>query len=458
MGPAVSSRDIFLPGVTAPIMLRLDRIMTLTHGATALQTVEGHRQRQSSRSSASGAAERFRPDIQGLRAVAVIGVLAYHAGIPWLRGGFSGVDVFFVISGFLITQGLLRTFVLDSPSRAKTLAAFYGRRVARLLPAATLVLLVGWALTVLLEDGSSSSRSQVLAHSAGDLRAAATWTANVHSAQDFLRPGAFDGAGLSVSTHFWSLSAEEQFYLFWPVLVIGLTALAAYIAHRRSRHQDLAIGFVLVGSLAIAASSFAAAMIWTGRNEGYSYFSPVTRVWELAVGTALASAVLLWQRRRPASLERVSRGVPSALLVAAGLGLILVGYATLDHAHGFPGPYALVPVMGAALVLLAGSGSVGGAGDALMSGRAFQHVGRISYSYYLWHWPAVVVGIWVLGPLDGWRGTLVVLAAWPIAWASTVWVEDPLRRSRVRRLRFAIPFAALSVASVFIVTAPYVTR
>jgi peptidoglycan/LPS O-acetylase OafA/YrhL len=340
--------------------------------------------------------EHFRPDIEGLRAVAVIAVLLFHVGLPAAGGGFIGVDIFYVISGFLITGLLLR----EGRSTGKVdLIAFYARRMRRLLPAALLVIVVTLAVSAVV---LSPLR---LTEVAGDAAASALYVANLRfalEATDYLAV-----ATPSPLLHYWSLGVEEQFYLLWPLILLAVVRL-------------LTPRFVGLGVLALAAGSFALSLYLTDAQPSWAFFSPVTRAWELAAGALLAVGFLRLPHRAP-------RG-SGALAVATGLLLIVAGVVVLGDETPFPGLAAVVPVLGTVLVILGGTPGPTLPGRLLANPLA-GYVGRISYSLYLWHWPLLILVPLAVGQDSlGFRLLLAALAI-VLAALSTELVERPFRRA-----------------------------
>ena len=364
-------------------------------------------QRDSLPSSVLPGGREFRPDVEGLRAVAVLLVVAAHCGVAGLAGGFVGVDVFFVISGFLITSLLLRE--AEQTGRI-SVPRFYARRAVRLLPAAAVVLLATLAAARLylpmVRLGDYVRDALAATGYVANLRFAAVGTDYLNADQS---PSPFQ--------HFWSLAVEEQFYLVWPLLILA----AAHLARRRRPLAGVLIGLVVV--------SFTLSVTETARSAPWAYFGPHTRAWELGAGALLALAAV---RARPAVRVVLGWAGPIAILAAA---------ARFGDTTAYPGWRAALPVAGTLAVLAAG-----GAGAArLLSLRPLQAIGRLSYGWYLWHWPVLLIGPAVLG-LRGTTGQKLLLAtgALGLAWATYRWVELPLRRFRDTPRRGLALGAALS--------------
>ena len=346
----------------------------------------------------AGARDGFRPDLEGLRAVAVALVVLYHAGVPGFSGGYVGVDVFFVLSGFLITGLLLREV---RRSGTISLSAFYARRARRLLPASALVLLVTVVASFVLLPPLQ------VPPVAGDTAAAALYVSNMRfafQATDYLQ------AELAPSPllHFWSLGVEEQFYVFWPAIVL-LVARARIDATRR----------VAIAAGIISVVSFCLALWLTGANAPWAFFSLPTRAWELGLGAFLAIGAV--------RLARIPER-PAAAVAWTGLGLVTLSGVILGTETPFPGTAALLPTVGSALVIAGGFRQSAVAPGRWLSMSAPRFLGRISYSLYLWHWPLLVLPAAALGgPLPWWARGALVLAAIGLAAATQRWVEDPLR-------------------------------
>jgi peptidoglycan/LPS O-acetylase OafA/YrhL len=349
----------------------------------------------------------FRPDIEGLRAVAVLAVVLFHAGLPGLPGGFVGVDVFFVVSGFLITGLLWREVRATGTVR---LARFYGARARRLLPVGIVVLVATAAASAWLLPPLQARA--VL----GDAVASALYVGNYRLAvqgTDYLAadtpPSPFQ--------HYWSLGVEEQFYLVWPALII---VTAWLFLRRRSAEprEGSVIPFAVVLGM-VAAASFAVSSVWTTTVPAWAFFSLPARAWELAIGGLVALSVVTW-RRLPVAV--------AATASWAGLALVVVGCVGLGESTAYPGTAALLPVLGTALVVGGGSRASRWGAGALLALPPLRWIGRLSYSWYLWHWPVLLlVPLLVGGPLGlGGRLASAVVAA-GLAMLTLEFVENPVR-------------------------------
>lgn len=374
-------------------------------------------------SGSSGlAGHGFRPDIQGLRAVAVLLVLIYHVWPTVLPGGYIGVDVFFVISGYLITGLLLREY--ESAGRI-SLWRFYARRLHRLLPAATITLVAVAIATVLLLP-EIFWRDIAIEIAASTLYVENWWLA--HQAVDYLA----EDAVASPLRHYWSLSVEEQFYIVWPWAIAGLV----WLASRPGGHFR---GRVAVGLSVVVVASLAHSAWLTHREPGIAYFATTTRVWELGLGALLAAVA--W--RAPARAGTV--------LGLGGMVMILAAALVLDGETAFPGVAALLPVMGAALLLAAGSGGARRGVWPVLTSRPAVFVGDISYSLYLWHWPLIVFYRHVMerSPDLG-DGLLLIVGSIVLAWTSRKLVEEPalrIGRAGGKAIRsYAIGAACISIS------------
>ncbi|SDA96020.1 acyltransferase family protein [Mesorhizobium qingshengii] len=349
-------------------------------------------------------AASFRPDIQGLRALAVGGVVAYHFGLTALPGGFAGVDIFFVISGWLITTHLMQEI---GDTGRLDLWRFYARRARRLLPAALFVILATLA-----------SGYFILAPQEQALYSRGAMFASAYAINLWLLRWSFDYFATDATSnpfiHFWSLSVEEQFYLAWPALLL----LAAWL--RPGRRTTVAV----IGVAGLA--SFAACLWLSSAAPAWAfYFSPL-RAWEFAAG-GLATLV-------PAALLR-HRPWLRAALGWFGLALIAAAYLLLSEDLPFPGWYALLPVAGTVLVLLSGAGEQASGQSMQAPGPAaalslppLQWIGTLSYSLYLWHWPVIVYARMLVPDLTSLERLGCGLLALALSVLTYHLIENPARR------------------------------
>jgi peptidoglycan/LPS O-acetylase OafA/YrhL len=347
----------------------------------------------------------FRPDVEGLRAVAILAVLVCHAGVPFLAGGYVGVDVFFVISGFLITRLLLGEM---ESRRTVSLRGFYARRAKRLLPLSALLLATVGVLSIAIFSPLRATETS------GDIISSALYVANWHFAAQSVDYFA-QGLEPSPVLHLWSLAIEEQFYLVWPGLMLAVT----WWFRRRGRPVRPVLFLTVV---AVFAASLVAGILLTDQTPAAAYFSTFGRAWELALGAMLA---LLGTVKLPRHA--------AAAIGWLGLGAIVYACLAFTATTPFPGSAALVPTFGAAALILAGSSLYAqraGAPAWLLSLRPVRHVGRVSYSWYLWHWPFLVFAAALFGPLSVGAGLAVVAVAWVPSVASHMLIEDPVRRAR----------------------------
>jgi peptidoglycan/LPS O-acetylase OafA/YrhL len=346
----------------------------------------------------------FRPEIQGLRAVAVLLVVAYHLYPNRISGGYVGVDVFFVLSGYLITSHLYREAATTS---RLSLTRFWARRIRRLLPASLLVLVFSTLLTWLWVP--STLWDQTLRQ----LVASALYVQNWALASDAVDYSAAGNAPTLVQ-HYWSLSVEEQLYLVWPVLVL------AVLVATRGRGEGVLRRRLLAVVAVVAVASFVYSVTATSTDAARAYFVTPTRAWEFGAGAllALAGSHLAWGSGRRAVLGWV------------GLGAIVGSGLTYTDSTPFPGWVAAVPVLGTVAVIAAGTAGGPLSAARWLALRPMTFVGDISYSVYLWHWPLIVVAPYVTGHDLRTRDKAAILVVTIlVSWACTRWVEDPLRTS-----------------------------
>jgi len=336
---------------------------------------------------------RYRADIDGLRALAIVPVVLYHAGVPGFSGGFIGVDVFFVISGYLITSIIER----EIRENRFSLVGFYERRVRRILPALFVMMAACAIASVYLlfpVEYRSFARSLITA------------TLFVSSVQFRREGGYFDvDAEQKPLLHTWSLSVEEIFYVFFPVLSILLWRCCR--AHRVS----------LVWAVAILSFVGCAGALYLNNESRAAFFLAHFRAWEFLIGALLALSTM------PALHRRRSGHVMSAV----GVLMIAVAAIAYSDATTFPGMSALLPCLGAAFFILAGQHRPSLAGQ-ILSHRPFVFTGLISYSLYLWHWPVLVfAGLWLGRKPSGWETAALIAASFALATLSWRYVERPFR-------------------------------
>ncbi len=391
----------------------------------------------------ASAQKRFRPDIEGLRAVAVLAVVLFHADVPGVGGGFVGVDVFFVISGFLIT-GLLGSEA--NASGTVGLRRFYGARARRLLPASAAVGVITMIATALLLP-----RLQVRTD-VGDGIASALYVGNYRFV---LRGVDYFASHIPPSPfqHYWSLGVEEQFYLVWPALILATAWLIRRVRRRtRAEATSSRRPYVVVLAL-IAVVSFVLSFGATYVAPAAAFFSLPTRAWQLALGGLVALTADQW-RRLPS--------LPAAITGWAGLALILLACNQFSTATLYPGIAALLPTLGAAFVIGAGCAApVHGCGG-ILGLSPMRVIGRISYSWYLWHWPVLVLAPALLRhPLGLASRVIAALVSAGLAVLTLRMVENPLRFApavsspgRSLALGGAVTAVAVSVGLALLVVVP----
>ncbi len=377
----------------------------------------------------SPTSEHFIPHIQGLRAIAVLLVVVYHFWPARLTGGYIGVDIFFVISGFLISGQLVREL------RARGtigLLEFWAKRIRRLVPASLFVLIVSIALTVWVLPLAFAPASL------WDITASALYWQNWHlaaSSVDYLA-----SAGHTISEHYWSLSLEEQFYVVWPLLLLLVFSVSARLA---VRHRWILVTLCVS---AIGVVSLLASMWFTAVNPAQAYFVLFTRVWEFAAGALL----VLVPQLRPAA------GWKSNVIGMLGLALITGSAMALTSESPFPGWLAAFPVLGtvALLSIQPGGGRFGVA--RALSLRPMRFLGDISYSLYLWHWPLIIAAPFIAGwGLSAVNRVALFVGAFVLAWLTKRFVEDPMRRlpylvKRTPRFTFGWMLVALALVGALI--------
>ena len=397
-----------------------------------------------------GSRDRFRRDIQGLRAIAVLLVALSHAHVPHLAGGFVGVDVFFVISGYLITGWLLHR----TQRRGKLpMKSFYGARARRILPAAALTLV---ATVIASRYLLNYVRAESVFH---DAIWSAFFSANIH----FSNVGTnyfSQGQPASPLQHFWSLAVEEQFYLVWPALLL----VSLFLLHRHPLTRGYGFGpgrklrFTHRGVdnasmrrveiiLAVCVvSSLAWSVYYTSANPTASYFSTLARAWELGIGALIA-----------VTADRIAVVPERARAIMSWVGLcgIFVAAVLFTSGTAFPGYAALLPVLGAALVVSGGVGGDPAMGAHIVLGRQpLCFVGDVSYSFYLWHWPVLIIAEEHVGhSLPVATNLLLLAGAFALSTVTYLYFENPIRRGAA----FKAPWRAMLLWPASIGTVAFAT-
>ncbi|MCU1655390.1 MAG: acyltransferase 3, partial [Pseudonocardiales bacterium] len=380
------------------------------------------------RRSRPAQSRKYRPDIEGMRAFAVIAVVLYHAGLG-VRGGFIGVDVFFVISGFLITRQLLDSV---GTRGIRALPGFYTRRIRRLLPAGAVVVVATvlaarwWAPA--LQVRSVATDGIFTTFYGLNYRLAVEGTQYLHQ-----------NDAVSPLQHFWSLAVEEQFYVCWPVLIVLVAAIGR-------RYRNVLLFFVLTATVVV---SFHYSMTVTDKSASWAYFSLHTRAWELALGAlvALGASRLARLPRRIAAF-----GGWAAFIVMLGSAFVFSG------ATHYPGSAAAYPVVAAATLIACGCGPRRGV-ERVLAEPLLQCIGRVSYSWYLWHWPMLILAPMIVGHPLTWIGRLgIVWLSLVTAVVSYFLIENPMRRmGRANWQGFLTGFAisgAVLAAGVLVIANP----
>lgn len=353
----------------------------------------------------------YRPDIDGMRAVAILAVVGFHAFPDLIPGGFAGVDIFFVISGYLITRHILK----DIEDGRYNTARFYAKRVKRIFPALISVLAVTAALGWLIltpEEYESLGRHMI---------AGGGFFANI---QNWKEAGYFDrAADTKPLLHLWSLGVEEQFYIFWPLILAALSRKRGWLGR---------------GMIMLIGLSFAFSMITVYRDATADFYSPFTRFWELALGALLAHVTL----QQPTFAEAHRR-----YLGWVGAALVLAAIVGLQPAFAFPGAWALLPTVGAALLILGGTKAP--FNRRILAAPPLVWIGLISYPLYLWHWPLFALARIMRGATPSAEARLWAIAASiALAWATYWVIERPVRNSRRMPAKWVIGGLCLAMAAI----------
>ena len=363
---------------------------------------------------------RFRPDIEGLRAIAVLMVIAFHAEPDRLSGGFIGVDVFFVLSGYLISGLLVREI---EERGGISLVRFYARRIRRLLPASLVMLVATIVATRILLPPTDQLPI------AASARATFAYLSNLY----FIRVSSdYFGGGSAGNPllHTWSLAVEEQFYVLWPVLILATSRMARGRPLRRSLAWTMGV---------VAVLSFAGSLWLTARRPPVAFFFVLPRAWEFAVG-ALAS---LWTEHATQLARRTRTGLGWVGLLTLCLSAFLI------TAPGFPGAKALWPVLGTGALLVAGVGDRATGASKLLQAKPLLWIGARSYSLYLWHWPLLVFAAVLVTPFSTPVRLGCVVASFILADLTYRLVENPVRRNPYLLKRAGLCIAGSLIIMVF---------
>ncbi|WP_454767104.1 acyltransferase family protein [Cupriavidus campinensis] len=360
------------------------------------------------------ATQNYRADIDGMRALAIISVIGFHAFPDLLSGGFAGVDIFFVISGYLITRHILSEMAAGEYSTAK----FYARRVKRIFPALIVVvattIAMGW-LVLTPEEYESLGRHVI---------AGAGFFANF---QNWKEAGYFDrAADTKPLLHLWSLGIEEQFYILWPLIIALLSRKPGLLGKRM-------FGFIVL--------SFIISMITVYHDVTADFYSPLARFWELALGAMPAYAALY----RPIFAKKYR-----SISAWAGVSLILVAMMGLQPDYAFPGAWALLPTVGTTLLILGGMGAP--FNQRILAAPPLVWIGLISYPLYLWHWPLLSLARILQGTTPTATARLWIIAASVVlAWATYRFIERPIRASSGSDAKWAVWGLSLTMAALLVV-------
>jgi peptidoglycan/LPS O-acetylase OafA/YrhL len=395
----------------------------------------GEQRRARAESRVAGASRRR--DIQGLRAVAVVLVVVFHAGLP-VPGGFTGVDVFFAISGFVITGTLLSEL---TAADSIGLPRFYARRIRRLLPALAVMLTVV-ALLATIASPAQTQRVGALTGAAASLFAANAYVFSLHDSYFHVI------SSWNFLLHTWTLAVEEQFYLVFPALLL----VSWRLGRRVSSGAQRAAGFGAIAALSIV-SFWLSLRLSAGRSmgglphtpdsaRGFAFYGSPARAWEFGAGASLALAAP-WLARLPR--------VPAGALGGIGIAGISVGAFAIHDTSSFPGTAALLPVGGACALLAAGTAS-GGVASRLVSARPAVWIGDLSYSWYLWHWPLIVFATALWSGQGAAPATAAALSLVP-AWLSYRYVENPIRFNPRLRGRAVVALASVCIAVPLVASA-----
>jgi peptidoglycan/LPS O-acetylase OafA/YrhL len=372
----------------------------------------------------------FRPDVEGLRAVAVVLVVLYHAGVSTFSGGYVGVDVFFVISGYLITGLLLRE---HEKRRTISISGFYARRARRILPAAMVVIVATLLISHHIQNAIAYEQYN------DEAKWATMFAANLHFAYENTNYFLQGALAPSPFLHFWSLAVEEQFYVVWPTVVI----IVGLIFRRWPLRYT-----ILAAALAGTIVSYLYSVHLTDSNAVWAYYSPFSRAWELGLGAVAASLA--------GPSGRLDRRIGIGL-AWAGIGAIAYSAVVYSGSTTYPGVNALLPVLGATAVIVGGA-SGRGAGH-LLGLPPVRAVGRVSYGWYLLHYPPMILltGVYYQHALAVHERLVIAAVTLVIAFAMYYVLERPIRRSKIlaRHPWWSIAMGLALVGGTFLFAVQY---
>lgn len=375
----------------------------------------------------------FRTDIEGLRAIAILLVVLYHAELPGFSGGFVGVDVFFVLSGYLITWLLVKE---AEETGTISLLKFYSRRARRLLPAMALMLAITVPLGAVL---LAPIEQRIYANSA---ISTAAYLSNVYFAKESTNYLGTDSEN-NPFLHTWSLSVEEQFYFFWPIFV--MFSLGVFTRGQKGLSRKK-----LICSMAVVTIlSFLASVYLTATHQPWAFFMSPARAWEFAIG---ALAVLIPQQERP-WLRHAEKG--AGWLGLVGILIVAIAYS---KETSFPGVSALFPVLATVLILRSGTQNKNSGISKILCCKPFQEIGRLSYSWYLWHWPVLVFAAAIKPELSMLDRLWLLLLSLVIAEGSYRFFENPIRHHRGLSKKTAFSLAMAVVITISTVGASFSWR
>ncbi|SFM88673.1 acyltransferase family protein [Marinobacter pelagius] len=364
------------------------------------------------------------PEIEGLRAIAVLAVVLYHAGVTGLSGGFTGVDVFFVISGYVFTRLLLHELAAQG---SIDLFSFYAKRAKRLFPALLFMVVAVCSLSFILLSPTEQETQQ------NSAIASLIWANNLYLS--FSDSGYFDPAQeYNLFLHTWSLGVEEQFYLLWPFFLLAGSGVLV----NRYMAPDMPRLFRLLTLAAVLGFCFSVFLTLT--NPVWAFFLPISRVWQFSLGALIVVS------DRIVSREMLRRNLVISIQMLGGI-LLCVSFFYLHKEYSYPGVFALLPSLGCAMIIFSLKFNFDTPLNRVLRSKIFITIGGLSYSWYLWHWPVLVFGWILIEPFSG-LNIFLVCASLMIASFSYRYVETPFRYSvfgQLKPIGVLLVFASVSV-------------